>query len=177
MFLYRSGEAIGQPLDRFIPARFHAVHHGHIEDFGRTHVTKRAMGNLAAIFGLRADGEEFPIEASISQIDVAGKSCSLSSCATSPTANRLSWRQRDCRRSWNPLPTRSSAKDLQSNVTSWNAGAERMFGFAAHEMLGQSITRLIPKDRLDEEERFWSGSDLAKASNTSRPSGSARMES
>jgi len=153
MFLYRSGEAIGQPLDRFIPARFHAVHQGHIEDFGRTHVTKRAMGNLAAIFGLRADGEEFPIEASISQIDVAGQK--LFTVILRDITDRKQAELAAARLS--AIVESSSdaivGKDLQSNVTSWNAGAERMFGFAAHEIVGQSITRLIPKDRLDEEEK------------------------
>ncbi|PYS49077.1 MAG: PAS domain-containing sensor histidine kinase [Acidobacteria bacterium] len=73
MFLYPSEEAIGQPLDRFIPKRFRPVHQGHIQDFGRTNVTRRTMGALGAIFGLRADGEEFPIEASISQIESSGR--------------------------------------------------------------------------------------------------------
>jgi PAS domain S-box-containing protein len=73
MFLYPSEEAVGQLLDRFIPRRFRAAHRGHIEDFGRTHVTKRTMGALGAIFGLRADGEEFPIEASISQLEFEGR--------------------------------------------------------------------------------------------------------
>ena len=69
MFLYPSEEAIGQPLDRFIPERFRADHKGHIQNFGRTHVSRRSMGALGALFGLRSDGEEFPIEASISQIE------------------------------------------------------------------------------------------------------------
>lgn len=42
-------------------------------------------------------------------------------------------------------------KDLQSRVTSWNAGAERMFGYTADEMVGQSITRIIPRERKEEE--------------------------
>jgi PAS domain S-box-containing protein len=42
-------------------------------------------------------------------------------------------------------------KDLQGVVTSWNAGAERTFGYAAHEMEGQPIMRLIPKERQREE--------------------------
>lgn len=42
-------------------------------------------------------------------------------------------------------------KDLRGVVTSWNAGAEREFGYTASEMIGQSITRLIPADRLQEE--------------------------
>lgn len=45
-------------------------------------------------------------------------------------------------------------KDLQGNVTSWNAGAERMFGYAADEILGQSIFRIIPTDHQDDEERI-----------------------
>jgi PAS domain S-box-containing protein len=42
-------------------------------------------------------------------------------------------------------------KDLNSIVTSWNAGAEKMFGYTADEMIGCSITRLIPADRQQEE--------------------------
>jgi len=36
-------------------------------------------------------------------------------------------------------------------VTSWNAAAERIFGYRAEEMIGQSILRLLPEDRYDEE--------------------------
>jgi PAS domain S-box-containing protein len=42
-------------------------------------------------------------------------------------------------------------KDLQGIVTSWNAGAEKMFGYRAAEMTGFSIRRLIPPERNDEE--------------------------
>lgn len=44
------------------------------------------------------------------------------------------------------------SKTLQSIVTSWNPGAERIFGYTADEMIGQSITRIIPPDRLGEED-------------------------
>ena len=42
-------------------------------------------------------------------------------------------------------------KDLNSIVTSWNFGAERIFGYTAEEMIGQSIMRLIPPTRQSEE--------------------------
>lgn len=40
---------------------------------------------------------------------------------------------------------------LDGVVTSWNVGAERLFGYSAEEMIGQPITRLVPPDRLGEE--------------------------
>ena len=66
-------DAVGQSLDRFIPERYRESHRGHIRLFGQTNVTRRAMGRLNTLFGVRASGEEFPIEASISQIEVEGK--------------------------------------------------------------------------------------------------------
>jgi PAS domain S-box-containing protein len=43
------------------------------------------------------------------------------------------------------------AKDLHGTVRAWNPAAERMFGYTASEMIGQSIRIIIPKDRHDEE--------------------------
>ena len=43
------------------------------------------------------------------------------------------------------------SKDLHGIVTSWNRGAERLYGYAAAEMLGQPILRIIPDDHHDEE--------------------------
>ena len=47
-------------------------------------------------------------------------------------------------------------KDLNSIITSWNSGAERIFGYTAEEMIGTSIMRLIPPDRQDEEQEILS---------------------
>jgi PAS domain S-box-containing protein len=66
-------EVLGTSLDRFLPARFRAAHRGHIAHFGRTGVTSRRMGDVTTLWALRADGEEFPIEASISQSGASGK--------------------------------------------------------------------------------------------------------
>jgi PAS domain S-box-containing protein len=43
------------------------------------------------------------------------------------------------------------SKDLDGIITSWNGGAERIFGYTAEEAVGKSVTMLIPADRPDEE--------------------------
>jgi PAS domain S-box-containing protein len=73
MFGCPASQAIGQPLDQFIPKRFRRSHQKQIESFGQTNATRRAMGHLGTVSGVRADGKEFPVESSISQISVGGQ--------------------------------------------------------------------------------------------------------
>ncbi len=67
------GEAIGAPLALFIPERFRGAHADHVRRFGDTHVSSRRMGGQRIVSGLRASGEEFPIDASISQTSEDGR--------------------------------------------------------------------------------------------------------
>ncbi|HEV2730098.1 MAG TPA: PAS domain S-box protein, partial [Terriglobales bacterium] len=73
MFRCSASDAVGQSIERFIPQRFRSHHAVHIRRFGETGVTSRGMGTLGALWAVRADGEEFQIEASISQIVTGGK--------------------------------------------------------------------------------------------------------
>ncbi len=66
-------DVIGEPIDRFIPERFREVHRKHIEQFGVTGVSERHSRHRL-LTGLRADGEEFPMGASISRFaDAEGR--------------------------------------------------------------------------------------------------------
>ena len=66
-------EVLGQPIDRFIPETLRARHRDHVRAFGHSNVTSRRAHTLGSLTGLRADGEEFPMEAAISQAEVAGQ--------------------------------------------------------------------------------------------------------
>jgi len=73
MFGYTINEVQDKPLTMLIPERMHQKHETDVHAFGQTSVTKRAMGRLGMVFGLRANGEEFPLEVSISQVEVGGE--------------------------------------------------------------------------------------------------------
>lgn len=73
MFRCDAAAVMGQPLEQFIPARYRRAHEAHIRSFGHTGVTSRSMSRPGTLTGLRAGGEEFPIEATISQIETDGQ--------------------------------------------------------------------------------------------------------
>lgn len=73
MFGRPAAAAIGQPLDLILPGRFRDPHRQLVDSFGRTKSTTRTVGHLGVLFGLKASGEEFPVEISISQAQVRGQ--------------------------------------------------------------------------------------------------------
>ncbi len=74
MFGYTAEEAIGQPHDILLPERFRQGHRSHVLGFGDSGKPTHAMGGgQRALSGLRANGEEFPVEVSISQVTVGDK--------------------------------------------------------------------------------------------------------
>ena len=73
IFCCPASEALGQLIDKFIPERFRQIHRQHIQVFGTTGVTARSMSSPSTLFATRADGQEFPIEATISQVESEGE--------------------------------------------------------------------------------------------------------
>jgi PAS domain S-box-containing protein len=67
-----ASEAIGTSINRFIPERLRSAHTTHIRHFGESGVGSRPMTTRGILCGLRASGEEFPMEASISHLEVNG---------------------------------------------------------------------------------------------------------
>jgi PAS domain S-box-containing protein len=68
MFGVPPQEALGSGLERFLPQRYRAAHRLHVAMFATEGITSRRMGWAREVTGLRSNGEEFPMEASISRI-------------------------------------------------------------------------------------------------------------
>ena len=148
-------EALGAPLDRFLPARYRAVHRGHIEHFARTGVTSRRMGDVTTLWGLRADGQEFPIEATISQAGAAGEryyTVILRDVTLRKQAEADAERARGAldeaqRRLGAIVDSAMDAVitvDDEQKIALFNRAAEQVFGVRREEMLGTPLDRLLP---------------------------------
>ncbi|MGU3779237.1 PAS domain S-box protein [Burkholderia metallica] len=126
-------EAIGAPLSRFIPERFRAAHAKHVDQFGVTGVSERQMGRQRVLFGLRANGEEFPIEASISQIrDASGKLYTV-------MLRDITERQR----AENALKlSREELRELSANLQNVREAEKTRIARELHDDLGQQLTAL-----------------------------------
>ncbi len=72
LFKVSAETAMGQTIDQFIPARVRAGHRGHMRAFKQSGATVRAMGQFSRLSAMRADGTEFPIEASIAHLSTGG---------------------------------------------------------------------------------------------------------
>ena len=68
-----ASETLGRPIEVFIPQGHRQSHRQHIQAFGMTGTTARSMTTPGLLSGLRANGEEFPIEAAISQATLGGR--------------------------------------------------------------------------------------------------------
>ncbi|HXZ09704.1 MAG TPA: PAS domain S-box protein, partial [Paraburkholderia sp.] len=126
-------DAIGSPLARFIPERFRAAHARHVDQFGVTGVSDRQMGRQRVLFGLRANGEEFPIEASISQIrDRTGK---LYTVMLRDVTERVKAENAQKR-------AREELRELSANLQNVREEEKTRIARELHDDLGQQLTAL-----------------------------------
>jgi PAS domain S-box-containing protein len=141
-------EMLGQPLERLIPQRFREEHARHLERFGNTGATARRMGAVTVLYGVRADGEEFPIDASISHLDTAhGK---LFTVILRDITVRMQSEERHLRLAARLSGLLDSAMDgiitvdESQRIVLYNRAAEKIFGWASDEAIGQPLTKLLP---------------------------------
>jgi PAS domain S-box-containing protein len=143
MFRCPAEEALGQPLDRFLPDRFRDVHRHHVAAFGLTGDTSRSMGHLRPLAALRANGDEFPIEATIARVAIDGRphyAAIVRDISARQRAEASLKRQADL---LNLAYDAIVAWAWDGPITFWNAGAERLYGYSGTEAIGRLSHELL----------------------------------
>ncbi|MDH4237200.1 MAG: PAS domain S-box protein [Nitrospira sp.] len=148
-------EAIGQPIVRFLPARFREAHRRHIQSFGQAGVTSRKMGRLGTVSGLRADGEEFPVEAAISHIAVEGKKYYTVILRDITEHRRVTEALRSQHEFIEAVLETVGALvivlDRQGHILRFNRACEQITGYSSEEIAGKAVwdVLLVPEE-IDE---------------------------
>jgi len=145
-------QVLGQPLEKLLPERFRGAHRAHVGRFAQTGSTVRRMGGAAVLAGLKANGEEFPIEASISQHVEDGRR--LLTVVLRDVSERVRVDE-ELRRSKEELRTFAAAANLAREQEQSRLARE------LHDELGQTLTalklelaRIVPdllKQRIDRD--------------------------
>ena len=141
MFGCRSSDVIGHPLGQLIPPRFREAHSTHIHTFGETNVTRRKMSQMTPIYGLRVNGEEFPIEASISHVEVGGQK--LFTVILRDITERIK-AEEDSREQSSILNLSTCVvRDMEGRILIWTRGAESLYGYPSQEAIGHVSHSLL----------------------------------
>jgi PAS domain S-box-containing protein len=142
MFQCPQNEAIGRPITGFIP---------NMGGVGEGGFTNQAVGHKDELWAIRANGEKFQIEASISENEIAGRQM-FTVILRDVTERKQVEQMRD--RLAAVVDSSDDAiisKTLDGTIAAWNRGAEKVFGYSASEAVGKPILMLIPSDRVGEE--------------------------
>jgi PAS domain S-box-containing protein len=149
IFGWKRQEILGQPLERLIPERFRPGHASQVRRFGQAGVTSRRMGALNVVHGVRASGEEFPMDASISQLDSPhGK---LYTVILRDITERLRAEQEQARLAARLSGLLDSAMDAiitideSQRIVLYNRAAERIFGWPSQQAMGRTLDFLMPE--------------------------------
>ena len=150
MFGYPKKELIGKPHAVLIPERFRKVHEEHEAHFF-AEPRIRPMGQLLDLAGRRRDGSEFPVEISLGFIETINGVLVLALVSDITLRKQFETRLRESEELFRIQVEGVKdyaifMLDAQGNVLNWNAGAERLKGYRAEEIIGKHFSCFYPEE-------------------------------
>ena len=168
LFGYGRDELMGQKIEMLVPDRYRRQHQHHRKNFAEVPKTRR-MGADLDLYGRRRNGSEFPVEISLSPVSTERGTFVLSAIRDISDRKRIA---EELRRVNEELHRKTAeqlgeyratlasiidssedailSKDLNGIITSWNRGAEHIYGYTHEEAIGKHISLLTPSDRTGE---------------------------
>src|ERR1044071_2698699 len=146
-FGYTAQEAMGQPINMLIPERFRAMHAKHVTQFAESAKQSLLMSARRQVFGLRKDGSEFPMAASVSRLDVGGERLFTIICSDITEQARAA---EDLRRAHDELELRVRERTADLEKSNRSLQGEIVERKRAEEEVHELSRRMM---RVQEEER------------------------
>jgi len=153
-----SYEVMGKTLDRFLPLQFRASHYEHIRRFGEAGVTTRSMTSPSILSAVRANGEQFPIEATISQVQVEGQKLYTVILRDITERKRAEETLRQSEARFRSIYEQAAVGieqvALNGQLLMVNATLCRMLGYEESELLGKRTEEITHPDDYAREVKF-----------------------
>ena len=150
LFGYTEAELLGQPVEMLVPDGVRAGHAAHRAVYAAAPRT-RAMGSGLSLAGRRKDGTEFPVEISLAPMETEDGLLVMSAIRDvterKQAEGALRTSEAKFRRLLELAPDAIVIVDRDGRMTLVNSQAQRLFGYAEQEMLGQPVELLVP-DRV-----------------------------
>ncbi|MEQ1787527.1 MAG: PAS domain S-box protein [Acidimicrobiales bacterium] len=145
LFGHSQEELLGQPIELLVPETARDAHVAHRQGYA-AEPEPRPMGAGLALVGRHKDGHPVEVDISLSPLTGGGGTVAVVRDATAR-------REAERKVAYLASIVESSddaifGQDLEGNVTSWNRGAERLYGYRSEEILGQPATTLVPTWRI-----------------------------
>jgi PAS domain S-box-containing protein len=161
IFGYSGDEVLGQPLTMLMPEKSRSLHGNEVAKFGQEMISSRSMDNRREIMGKRKDGSIFPAEAGISKMEINGVEYFTTFFRDITERREMEARILEQNKELEISERKSTSIiesagegilviDQNSTVMLWNEAAERMFGYTKDEMVGESLTRIVPEQYLEQ---------------------------
>jgi len=168
LFGYKRSEMINQSVEMLVPNHLRSKHIGHRANYFQDPHTRR-MGEGQALTGKRKDDTEFPIEISLSPLEIENENFVISIIRDTTSRQKLEAKFRGLLES---APDGIVVVGPDAKITIVNSQTEKMFGYTREELIGQPVEILVPMRSRDEHVKYRNG--YMEDSRT-RPMGAGRV--